>query len=124
VSITVNGEGVTNGPHYNPDNFNYNTGIVGVKAYVEAYCPFTESTKQTFNIILNHQTIVQGGFSEEEKKNIRAVPGIDGIYLRENYRYLSNFLKFENGADAEGTDGVLNPVYRNGRHGTSLGTQW
>ena len=112
MTISVDGTFVNNGPHYDSDNFNYNLGIVGLEAFVEPYCPFSESTKQTFNVILNYSTIVQGGFSEEEKKNIRAVPGIDGIYLRENYRYLSNFAKLENGQDVDGTDGVVNPVYK------------
>jgi len=112
VTISIKGGSVKNGPHYNPENFNYNYGIVGVEAYVEPYCPFTESTKQTFNIILNYTTIVKGGFSEEEKKNIRAVPGLEGIYLRENYRYLSNFAQLENGQDVDGSDGVINPIYK------------
>lgn len=112
MTISIDDGSVKNGPHYNSENFNYNYGIVGVEAHVEPYCPFTESTKQTFNIILNYTTIVQGGFSEEEKKNIRAVPGIDGIYLRENYRYLSNFAQLENGQDVDGSDGVINPIYK------------
>ncbi len=102
MAISIDTTDIRNGPHFDRGNYNYNSGIVGLEAYIEPYCPFTKSTKQTFNIILNHVTVTRGGFSEEEKKNISSVPGLEGIFLRENYRYLSNYLLLESGKYATG----------------------
>jgi len=94
VNFNLNPNSIQNGPHFNNKNLNYNAGIVSLEAFVEPYCPFTASTAQTFNILLNHSTLAS--FSNDDLQNINAVPGpVDGIYLKEKYIYRNNFA-FEN----------------------------
>jgi len=80
-------------------NTNYYSGTIRLKCVINGFCPVFRKWVVDDCVVLNNETLKT--FPEEDIKNINSVPGLPGIYLRERYNYLSNFLQI-NGKDAQG----------------------
>lgn len=75
---------------HDPQELNYNSGIVGMNCLINQRCPMLAKFLIDNAIVLNHETIKT--FSDMDLKHFSAVPGLPGIFLKESYKYKSNFL--------------------------------
>lgn len=80
-------------------------GTVEIKCLINGYCPFTHDLVES-TMVLNSNSLVS--LPDVLRQQFNYVPGLPGIYLREIYRYRSNWLMF--GATAASSPGVTNPT--------------
>ena len=67
------------------------SGTVAIKCLINGFCPMYRKFTIDNSIVLNHETLKS--LSENDRRNFNAVPGLPGIYLKERYSYLSNFME-------------------------------
>lgn len=80
-------------------------GTVEIKCLINGYCPFTHDLVES-TMVLDSNSLVS--LPDVLRQQFNYVPGLPGIYLREMYRYRSNWLMF--GATAASSPGVTNPT--------------
>lgn len=88
-------------------NKNYNSGRVIMACKVNRYCPIYRKFVVDNSIVLNGVTMES--FPRQVLSNIGFVKGLPGIYLKERYRYLSNYLKVGNTRVESINDGLEEP---------------
>jgi len=92
IEVQNNVTGIeSNKNDFSASKINAYSGTVAVKCLINGFCPMYRKFTIDNSIVLNHETLKS--LSENDKRNFNAVPGLPGIYLKERYSYLSNFME-------------------------------
>lgn len=78
-----------------------NAGIVVAKVLINRYCPILKGKLVNAPLVFGLDTIKS--LNSDLKNDFRAVPGLEGIYLRERYIYEHNFIAKPNGESYDPT---------------------